>query len=185
MLSEGLPVVRIESVTVPDFYFSGESKSGGVIMTKLNYERLRFIKRKSDYDGSHLPRAGSFADRRRYMWRKSGPLSTSRVLQNKTGRPMLQKTSPSTPEVAAAERVLQEKCRSLLINIGGLSEGQREALSSEMRKLIGFILARKGGKDIYTLVRSAESILGRPLCAHSISSQRIVSSGANGFQVRR
>jgi hypothetical protein len=63
-----------------------------------------------------------------------------------------------------------------------LSEEQWELRIAELRRLIGFILSKEGGKEVYALIRNLESVIGRALCAHSLSGQRM-DARASGYQL--
>jgi len=66
-----------------------------------------------------------------------------------------------------------------------LRREQWEARIAELRRLIGFILSKEGGKEIYALIRRTEAVIGRALCAHSIAKERSDAMRTTTFQLGR
>lgn len=154
-------------------------------MSKLNFERLRFMNKKSDYDGSDLPRTGSYADRRRYMQCEPASFPQHAVPTSKGSQIPTFEASRSMPQLAAAKNLLRQHCKTLAANTAKFSEEQWEARVAELRRLIGFILSKEGGKEIYALIRTTEALIGRALCAHSIARERSDAMRTTTFQLGR
>ena len=151
-------------------------------MSKLNFERLRFMNKRSDYDGSDLPRTGSYADRLRYMRSESTPSPQHVSTQVKAAWQSTSEALRTTPQLATAKHELRMHYKSISTRTVKLSEEQWELRIAELRRLIGFILSREGGKEVYALIRNLESVIGRALCAHSLSRQRM-DARASGYQL--
>jgi len=150
-------------------------------MSKLNFERLRFMHKRSDYDGSDLPRTGSYADRRRYM-RSESTSSSLQVSTQVTARQSTGEAIKAMPQLVTAKHELRMHYKSLSTRTVKLSEEQWELRVAELRRLIGFILSKEGGKEVYALIRNLESVIGRALCAHSLVKQRS-DARVSGYQL--
>ena len=151
-------------------------------MSKLNFERLRFMNKRSDYDGSDLPRTGSYADRLRYMRSESSPSSQQVSTQVTAAWQSTSEAPRTTPQLVTAKHELRMHYKSLSTKTVKLSEEQWELRIAELRRLIGFILSKEGGKEVYALIRNLESVIGRALCAHSLAKQRS-DARASGYQL--
>jgi hypothetical protein len=89
------------------------------------------------------------------------------------------------PQLAAAKNLLRQHCMTLAANTAKFSEEQWEARIAELRRLIGFILSKEGGKEIYALIRRTEAVSGRALCTHSIAKERSDAIRTTTFQLGR